>query len=39
MDLIVSMYNEIVTTLNPVEEPLIIKSIKKMDSVLEQGVS
>lgn len=29
------MYNEIVTTLNPVEEPLIIKSIKKMDEILE----
>lgn len=39
MDLIVAMYNEIVTTLNPVEEPLIIKSIQKMDAVLEQGIS
>jgi len=29
------MYNHIVTSLNPVEEPLIMKSIKKMDEILE----
>lgn len=36
---IVSMYNQIATNLNPVEEPLIIKSIRKMDDILEQGIS
>ena len=33
------MYNEIVSTLNPVEEPLIRKNIEKIDKVLEPGIT
>lgn len=39
LDQIVSMYNQIVTSLNPVEEPLVVKSVKKMDEILEQGIA
>ena len=39
LDQIVYMYNMIITSLNAVEEPLIINSIKKMDTILEPGIS
>ena len=39
LDQIVFMYNEIVSTLNAVEEPLIRKNIEKIDKVLEPGIS
>ncbi len=37
--MIVNMYNIIVTSLNEVEEPLIINNIKKMDQILEPGIT
>lgn len=39
LDQIVSMYNTVITSVNEVEEPLIIDKIKKMDKVLEPGIS
>lgn len=39
LDQIVLMYNNVITNLNLVEEPLIIDRIKKMDKILEPGIT
>ena len=38
LDMIVFKYNNIKTCLHPVEEPLVINSIKKMDETLRPGI-
>ena len=39
LDNIVYMYNVIITTLNSVEEPLVIDRIKQIDKILEPGLA
>ena len=39
LDLMVYMYNFIITSLNSVEEPLIIERIKNLDKIIEPGLS
>lgn len=39
LDNIVYMYNFIITTLNSVEEPLVIDRIKQIDKILEPGLT
>jgi len=39
LDIIVDMYNTIVTTLNRVEEPMLREKINKMDDILQPGLS
>ena len=36
--MIVNKYNWIITTLNSVEEPLVIDKIKKMDKIISPGI-
>jgi len=39
LDIIVDMYNTIVTTLNRVEEPMLREKINKMDDILQPGIT
>jgi dynein heavy chain len=39
LDIIVDMYNTIVTTLNRVEEPMLREKICKMDDILQPGIT
>ncbi len=38
LDMIVYKYNNIKTCLHPIEEPLVINSIKRMDKILRPGI-
>uniref|UniRef100_A0A7S3YCK6 Uncharacterized protein n=1 Tax=Lotharella globosa TaxID=91324 RepID=A0A7S3YCK6_9EUKA len=39
LELVKNMYNEMITTLHPVEYPLIAEEVKNMDQLLEDGLA
>eukprot|EP00471_Norrisiella_sphaerica_P010953 CAMPEP_0184498660 /NCGR_PEP_ID=MMETSP0113_2-20130426/39505_1 /TAXON_ID=91329 /ORGANISM="Norrisiella sphaerica, Strain BC52" /LENGTH=4666 /DNA_ID=CAMNT_0026886275 /DNA_START=34 /DNA_END=14034 /DNA_ORIENTATION=- len=39
LELVKNMYNEMITTLHPVEYPLIAEEVKNMDGLLEDGIA